>query len=170
LNNYHKISVEIPGVGSLSLLADALDAALCFVKFGNCAGGKIKSTPLLQDAEEQLLQYFAGRLTRFQLPVKYNGTPFQETIWHILTKIPCGKLVSYKQLAAAAGHSNAFRAAGMANNKNPLPIVIPCHRVVNHNGKPGGYASGTELKQKLLSIEGIEMVNGKFPASDFYGL
>ena len=101
----------------------------------------------------QLNEYFAGTRKSFDLPLKFDGTEFQNRVWRELQNIPYGKTISYKELAEKTGNIKACRAVGMANNKNPLPIIIPCHRVVGSNGKLTGYAGGLEVKKFLLELE-----------------
>lgn len=111
-------------------------------------------TPLLQEASRQLDAYFSGKLKTFALPLAPTGTIFQRRIWQLLCHIPYGTTASYKDLAIAAGNPKAVRAVGQANNKNPIPIFIPCHRVIGTNGKLVGYAGGLAMKERLLSLEG----------------
>ena len=103
----------------------------------------------------QLEEYFAGRRREFDLPLSPTGTRFQLDVWQALREIPYGQTRSYKQIAAAVGRPLAARAVGMANNRNPLPIVVPCHRVIGASGALVGYASGLDIKRLLLDIEGI---------------
>lgn len=114
---------------------------------------EIKETPLLKQAKDQLDAYFAGKLKEFSLPLAPNGTPFQQKIWQLLQQIPYGETRTYGQLACQAGNPKASRAVGMANNRNPLPVFIPCHRVIGANGTLTGYAGGMDMKQTLLDIE-----------------
>jgi len=118
-------------------------------------GARLFETPLLKSAAHQLHAYLDGSLKEFSLPLAPEGTDFMQRIWKALGKIPYGETVSYKDLAIAAGSPKAARAAGMANNRNPLPIFIPCHRVIGANGKLVGYRGGLAVKQKLLEIEGL---------------
>ena len=113
------------------------------------------STPLLEDGRRQLLEYLSGRRQRFELPLAPQGTPFQQKVWAALCEIPCGQTRSYAHIARAVDCPRGFRAVGMANHRNPLPILIPCHRVVGSGGALTGYAGGLELKRALLAIEGI---------------
>ena len=113
----------------------------------------ISETALLKEAHHQLLDYLAGRRHSFTLPLRPGGTPFQQSVWQCLTQIPYGKTVSYSEIAASAGSSKACRAVGLANNRNPIPILIPCHRVIGKNGKLTGYRGGLELKEELLKLE-----------------
>lgn len=114
-------------------------------------------TPLLKEGERQLLEYFQGELQQFDLPLNPQGTPFQQRVWAALREIPCGQTRSYKELAGAAGCPQGFQAVGQANGENPIPILIPCHRVIAADGSLGGYRGGPELKRSLLSIEGIHI-------------
>lgn len=110
-------------------------------------------TPLLTEGRHQLLEYFAGRRTQFDLPVCPAGTPFQEKIWALLRAIPYGETRSYGNIAAAAGAPGAARAVGGACHRNPIPILIPCHRVIGTGGSLTGFAGGLVLKQQLLAME-----------------
>ncbi len=97
--------------------------------------------------------YFAGELETFDLPLAPGGTPFQQRVWNELCKIPYGETISYGQLAQRIGNPNASRAVGLANGSNPIPIIIPCHRVIGSNGKLTGYGGGLPIKEKLLALE-----------------
>lgn len=110
-------------------------------------------TPLLHSAYIQLCEYFNGKRRRFDLPLVPQGTDFQCRVWAELQKIPYGRTCSYRDLATALGNKNACRAVGGANGANPLPIVIPCHRVIAADGKIGGYSGGLDIKNKLLAVE-----------------
>lgn len=112
-----------------------------------------KPTALLEEAHRQLQEYFSGQRKIFDLPLAPCGTPFQQKIWAALQTIPYGQTASYKDIATKIGNPQACRAVGMANNKNPIAIVIPCHRVIGTNGKLVGYAGGLNVKEHLLSIE-----------------
>jgi methylated-DNA-[protein]-cysteine S-methyltransferase len=101
----------------------------------------------------QLRAYFAGELETFDLPLAPEGTPFQKKVWDELCKIPYGETISYGSLAKRIGNPNASRAVGLANGSNPIPIVIPCHRVIGSNGKLTGYGGGLPIKEKLLALE-----------------
>ena len=113
-------------------------------------------TPLLSRAREQLLGYLAGERKEFDLPLAPQGTPFQQKVWKTLREIPWGETRSYKDIALAEDCPKGFRAVGMANHRNPIPIFIPCHRVIAADGSLGGYAGGLELKKALLTIEGMQ--------------
>lgn len=113
----------------------------------------IRETPLLKEAKAQLDAYFAGRLKAFELPLAPAGTEFQMKVWNALCTIPYGETITYGQLAGRLGNANASRAVGMANSRNPLPVFIPCHRVVGTGGKLTGYTGGLDIKVKLLQLE-----------------
>ena len=110
-------------------------------------------TPTLRKAAQELSEYFAGNRKEFDIPLNPKGTDFQKSVWNALCTIPYGKTMSYGQVAAQIGNPKASRAVGMANNKNPIPILIPCHRVIGANGKLVGYGGGIWMKQKLLELE-----------------
>jgi methylated-DNA-[protein]-cysteine S-methyltransferase len=107
----------------------------------------------LRSAIDQLHAYFAGNLETFDLALAPEGTPFQRTVWRELCEIPFGKTISYGELAQRIGNPKASRAVGLANGSNPLPIVIPCHRVIGSNGKLTGYGGGLPIKEKLIALE-----------------
>lgn len=142
-------------VSPIGILAIAADGEyLTNLVFGNCVPDAQKgSSSVLDNAVSQLNEYFAGTRKRFDLPLKFSGTEFQNRVWCELQNIPYGKTISYKELAEKTGNIKACRAVGMANNKNPIPIIIPCHRVVGSNGKLTGYAGGLEVKKFLLELE-----------------
>lgn len=110
--------------------------------------------PLLQRAEQQLREYFAGTRRSFDLPLAPQGTPFQRRVWQALETISYGQTLSYGQLAASLGSPTASRAVGAANGRNPLPIVVPCHRVIGASGALTGFGGGLPTKQFLLELEG----------------
>jgi methylated-DNA-[protein]-cysteine S-methyltransferase len=105
------------------------------------------------DTINQLAQYFAGKLTTFDLPMAFAGTEFQRRVWTALCEIPYGETVSYGELAAHLGNPAASRAVGLANGKNPISIIVPCHRVVGSTGSLTGYGGGIERKRFLLDFE-----------------
>jgi AraC family transcriptional regulator of adaptative response/methylated-DNA-[protein]-cysteine methyltransferase len=109
--------------------------------------------PLLRRLEDQLVEYFAGARRKFDLPLEYRGSAFQERVWSALRDIPYGETCSYGFIARKLGDPKAMRAVGLANGQNPLAIVIPCHRVVNSSGDLGGYGGGRWRKQVLLDLE-----------------
>ena len=112
-----------------------------------------EETPLLRAAREELLAYFAGERRDFDLPLAPAGTDFQRAVWEALRAIPYGQTRTYGEIAAAVGRPKAVRAVGQANHVNPLPIFIPCHRVVGKGGALTGYAGGLDLKRALLALE-----------------
>jgi len=112
-----------------------------------------ESFALLQIAKKQLEEYFAKKRTMFNFPMELKGTPFQKKVWKELCEIPYGETRSYKEIAIKIGNPLAARAVGMANNKNPIAIVVPCHRVIGMNGKLVGYAGGLAMKEYLLHLE-----------------
>ncbi|NIY75088.1 methylated-DNA--[protein]-cysteine S-methyltransferase [Thalassospira sp. HF15] len=120
---------------------------------------EIESTAVLEEAKKQLAAYFAGTLDRFDLPLAPDGTDFQKTVWQAMCDIPMGKTATYKELAESAGSPKAFQSVGTACGLNPIPIIIPCHRVLASNNKPGGYSGqgGLETKRTLLKIEGVDL-------------
>ena len=111
-------------------------------------------TPLLLEGKRQLLEYLSGQRKVFDLPLNPYGTPFQKLVWQALKAIPWGETRTYRDIAQAVDSPRGFRAVGMANHHNPIPIFIPCHRVVGSDGSLTGYAGGLELKKALLSLEG----------------
>ena len=113
----------------------------------------MNETVLIKKANKQLQEYFSGKRKIFDLPLAPTGTEFQQKVWSSLRKIPYGTTNSYKEIAESIGNIKASRAVGMANNKNPILILIPCHRVIGTNGKLVGYAGGIDVKEKLLKIE-----------------
>ena len=117
----------------------------------------IVETQLIKKAYGQLQEYFNGSRKMFNLPLAAQGTDFQRKVWNYLQYIPYGKTCSYKNVADGIGNKKAARAVGMANNKNPILIVIPCHRVIGVNGSLVGYAGGLDVKKKLLNMEKINV-------------
>jgi methylated-DNA-[protein]-cysteine S-methyltransferase len=113
---------------------------------------------ILLQAKKQLEQYFAGKRTSFDVALDLVGTEFQVQAWRALCRIPFGKTISYGQQAANIKKPKAFRAVGSANGKNPIPIIVPCHRVVASDGSLGGYSLGLKMKKQLLALEGVSEV------------
>jgi methylated-DNA-[protein]-cysteine S-methyltransferase len=111
--------------------------------------------PVLVQAVNELNAYFAGQRLEFDVAVNLTGTPFQQQVWQALQQIPYGDIASYGDIARLVGNPKAARAVGMANNRNPVPIIVPCHRVIGKNGDLTGYAGGVEIKQQLLHLEKI---------------
>jgi methylated-DNA-[protein]-cysteine S-methyltransferase len=117
-------------------------------------GQRNDGNPLLLEAASQLRAYFAGALREFLLPLDIEGTEFQKRVWGQVAAIPYGETRSYLQIAVAIGSPRAVRAVGAANGANPVPIVVPCHRVLGANGKLVGYGGGLAMKKRLLELEG----------------
>ena len=126
---------------------------ITWIGFSPLTGGASFETPLLTYAKEQLSSYFAGTRREFDLPLHLKGTDFQRRVWAGLQEIPYGETWSYKDLAIAVGSPKGYRAVGLANNRNPVSIVIPCHRVIGANGKLVGYGGGLNKKEILLDLE-----------------
>ncbi len=112
-----------------------------------------RETPLITAVYQQMMEYFTGQRTNFQLPLASKGTAFQQKVWRALQMIPYGETRSYLQLAEVIGNPKACRAVGMANRYNPIAIIIPCHRMIGVNGALVGYAGGLNLKKQLLDLE-----------------
>ena len=148
------IYVESP-VGRLALEADG--DTLTGVSWTSATGHAKdeKATPVLREARRQLDQYFKGKLRRFDLPLAARGTPFQHSVWKMMSAIPFGETATYGGMARALG--SGPRAVGMACGRNPLPIIVPCHRVLASGGKEGGFSGGQGLptKRELLALEGV---------------
>lgn len=139
-------------VGPLTLTQE--DQALTGLHFGeHPQQGAEGPTPLLEEAARQLEEYFAGQRKEFSLPLAPKGTEFQLRVWQALLQIPYGETRSYGELAAMVGNPKACRAVGGANHRNPLSILIPCHRVVGTGGSLTGYAGGLNVKEFLLKLE-----------------
>jgi len=109
--------------------------------------------PLLRQARRELQEYFAGRRRRFDVPLDPPGTPFQRSVWKSIAKVGFGKTMTYGELARRAGHPGSARAAGAATGRNPLGIIVPCHRILGSNGSLTGYAGGLRRKRALLALE-----------------
>lgn len=118
-----------------------------------------RPSALTNTAATQLQEYFAGKRRVFTVDLDPQGSEFQLRVWRELSKIPYGQTRTYADIAEAIGNPKAYRAVGMANNKNPLPIVLPCHRVIGTNGKLVGYAGGIKIKRYLLELEGADSVS-----------
>ena len=145
-----RLSVSSP-IGSLTLVAS--DRGLCAVNWGSVRAGRPSDNPVLRATATQLDEYFAGTRRVFDLPLDLRGTPFQNRTWRALAEIPYGATVSYGEQAGRLGIPRAARAVGAANGSNPLPIVLPCHRVIGANGALTGYGGGLDVKRWLLAHE-----------------
>jgi methylated-DNA-[protein]-cysteine S-methyltransferase len=137
-------------IGMLTIAADEKNIKAVF--FGEY-DGESTLTPLISNAVTQLNEYFNGERKVFSLPLCPDGTDFQKSVWNALTDIPYGKTASYKEIAERINVPKGARAVGNANNKNPIVIIIPCHRVIGADGKLSGYGGGTDIKKKLLNLE-----------------
>lgn len=148
-----KICMETK-IGLLTITEE--EGAITEVLFGKVGEDQTflaEATPILQETEKQLAEYFAGIRKAFDLPLAPEGTDFQKSVWQALQQIPYGETRSYKEIATAVGNPKASRAVGLANNRNPISIVIPCHRVIGANGKLVGYGGGLGIKEALLQLE-----------------
>ncbi len=140
-------------IGSLNITADDFYVRHVSIgKYGN-SNHIFKETEIINNAFNQIEEYLCGSRKEFNINIKYEGTNFQQKVWHSLLNIPYGNTISYKQLADIIFSPKAYRAAGSACSKNPLPIIIPCHRVIHSNGSISGYALGSEVKAYLLNLE-----------------
>lgn len=152
------LTVETP-IGALQLVSNG--HALTAIHFPGQHQVDTHSTApdpgdaVLTRAAKQLEQYFAGQRRDFDLPLAASGTAFQQSVWQALRDIPHGELRSYADIARSIGRDKAVRAVGAANGRNPLPIVVPCHRVIGSNKTLTGYAGGLTIKRQLLQLEGI---------------
>jgi methylated-DNA-[protein]-cysteine S-methyltransferase len=115
--------------------------------------GWVENKEFFREAERQLEAYFSGELESFDLKLAPDGTDFQKSVWKALSEIPYGHTRTYKDIAVSIGKQKAYRAVGLANNRNPIAIIVPCHRVIGSNGKLTGYASGLDVKEYLLKLE-----------------
>lgn len=147
------LHMENTPIGTITIAAD--DESLKAVSFGKIAieGAVQTETPLIKRTITELNEYFAGQRKEFDLPLAPIGTAFQQKVWQALQTIPYGETKSYKDIAEAVESPKGFRAVGMANNKNHIAIIIPCHRVIGTNNKLVGYAGGLDVKEKLLALE-----------------
>ena len=143
-------------LGDVTLVEE--DGALLAISLKSIQEGTEQETPIIQEAHRQITEYLKGERTVFDLPIRLRGTDFQQQVWTALLDIPYGETRSYKQIAEAIGNPKGMRAVGMANNRNPLLIVVPCHRVIGANGSMVGYGEGVEMKEFLLRLEGSIML------------
>ncbi|NOU93519.1 methylated-DNA--[protein]-cysteine S-methyltransferase [Paenibacillus sp. LMG 31456] len=170
----HMSYIEIESlIGPLVL--GATEKGLCQIEFGRFADVAPKlqkwserwfqtrewrvDMPMLKETSDQLKQYFAGDRTQFELQLDLRGTSFQLKVWQALSRIPYGIVCSYKDIGKAVDSVKAVRAVGGANNRNPIPIIVPCHRVIGANGTLVGYGGGLDVKTCLLQHEGYKIEN-----------
>jgi methylated-DNA-[protein]-cysteine S-methyltransferase len=125
-----------------------------FEPWSPVTGSENPRNPLLAEAGRQLREYFTGARRAFEIPLEMAGTAFQKCVWQELLTIPYGQTRSYSQVAASLGATNAVRAVGTANGANPIPVIVPCHRVIGAGGNLVGYGGGLPLKKRLLELEG----------------
>lgn len=141
-------------IGRLTLISNGVAlSAILFAEQSPPQQARRGSDAVLQKCCQQLEQYFAGQRQEFDLPLAPAGTDFQQQAWRALCGIPYGETRSYRQQAEAIGKPTAVRAIGAANGRNPIPVVIPCHRVIGSDGSLTGYAGGVKIKQQLLALE-----------------
>jgi methylated-DNA-[protein]-cysteine S-methyltransferase len=149
-------------IGSLVLAGEAEGPRLGGLRLVWLPGGSgtfrpgpdwVRDAKPFEEAIRQLREYLAGRLTAFDLPLAPEGTPFQREVWRAVAAIPYGETRSYGEIARRMGRAEAVRAVGAANGQNPLPLVIPCHRVIGSDGRLTGYGGGLPLKKRLLALE-----------------
>ena len=153
----HQLARSSTPIGRLLLVARA--DALAGIYMEDHTGAPLRDAAWVQDesrfrdARRQLGEYFAGRRTSFDLPLSFEGTPFQRRVWSALVEIPFGRTITYAELARRIGAPTGSRAVGGANAKNPISIIVPCHRVVGSDGALTGYAGGEERKRWLIDFE-----------------
>ena len=150
------VAIHDSPVGPLTLTSDG--AALTGIYFaqskhGEPPAGPIGTDRIIEATKKQLDSYFAGKRKTFAVPLMLRGTAFQTRVWSALTKIPYGETKSYSAIAAVIGSPKAVRAVGAANGRNPIPIIIPCHRVIGANGSLTGFGGGMDRKELLLDLE-----------------
>jgi methylated-DNA-[protein]-cysteine S-methyltransferase len=157
------MACELEGFGRLYLAA--AEDCLTAIRFDTPPPGEpeLPGHPVLTQAARELVEYWAGERRVFTIPYEAEGTKFQCQVWEELTRIPYGETRSYAWIARALGNPQSVRAVGAANGANPLPIVIPCHRVLNSNGQLGGYGGGLSRKRALLEREGVASARPEAP-------
>ena len=154
------------GLACLSFPSDGLEGCRAWI------GRRMRGAEIIQHHASlgalgaQLTAYFEGSLHRFTVPLDLRGTPFHRDVWHALLEIPYGEVRSYKEIARAIGRPHAVRAVGRANHHNPVPIIVPCHRVIGSDQTLTGYGGGLDLKERLLRLEGV-LLAGKSAKSSF---
>jgi len=141
-------------IGAITIGANV--HSITYLKTHDACVGEFSETNLIRKAYLQLEEYLSGQRRDFDLPLEPQGTDFQKQVWKVLCEIPYGKTITYKQLAEIIENPKAIRAVGAANGKNPIYIIIPCHRVIGSSGNLTGYAGGLDMKEKLLKLEGAD--------------
>ena len=154
------IYIDSP-IGPLTL--GEVDGALSYLLFGHARikGYEERKSHLLERVCTELFEYFGKKRREFSIPLNPMGTEFQLRVWGMLKEIPYGEIITYRTLAQRSGCPKGYRAVGMANHRNPISIIIPCHRVVGADGSLTGYGGGLEAKRWLLNLEGIHYQHGK---------
>ena len=145
-------------IGEVGIVEE--DGKITNIFFGGAVKPKqfeLSSTPLLEQAAEQIKEYFSGKRKAFDFPINLKGTPFQIKVWEALRTIPFGQTATYKDIAKLIGNEKGFRAVGLACGKNPILLVVPCHRIISQDGKIGGFTGGINAKIKLLNLENINV-------------
>ena len=145
-------------IGAVRLVEEG--GSIIRIEFTDAAAPSSAPTPRLREAEHQITAFLRGDRRQLDLPIRMVGTPFQQRVWRALQQIPYGATSTYGAIATAIGNPRASRAVGMACNKNPLLLIVPCHRVVGSNGKLVGFAYGTEAKRWLLELESLSYYKG----------
>lgn len=140
-------------IGKIGIADDGNFITNIFFEKEEAVNCEVLETPLIKEAYKQIQEYLRGKRKTFDLPMCPSGTEFQQKVWNALRDIPYGETKSYKDIAIAVGNEKACRAVGMANNRNPISIIIPCHRVIGKNGKLIGYGGGLHIKEYLLKLE-----------------
>ena len=142
-------------IGCLNLIEE--NEKLVGLEFVDGESSYCDDSTLLKHAEKQVQEYLQGKRKKFEIPIFFKGSSFQEQVWNALLRIPYGEVRSYQEVAQMIGNPKSCRAVGNACNKNPIAIVVPCHRVVAAHRKIGGFGGGLDCKQRLLEIENIEL-------------
>lgn len=138
-------------IGLLEIIAD--EKNLLIIRKIDLLDSNINKNAITNEVKKQLESYFNKRLKKFDLPLNPGGSDFNKKVWNELINIPFGEVRNYKQIAKNIGNPNAYRAVGNANNKNPILIIIPCHRIIKSDGSIGGYRLGEDIKKQLLDLE-----------------
>jgi methylated-DNA-[protein]-cysteine S-methyltransferase len=147
----HWLVVESP-IDELGVAVD--DVGVCGVRFGGVDAPATTDEPMLKTAVEELAAYFAGELTEFSVPLSVRrGSEFERAVWREMTRIPYGEMRTYGEIATAVGDPGGARAVGVACNRNPIPVIVPCHRIVGAGGKLVGFGGGLHRKRYLLELE-----------------
>ena len=141
------------------MLLSEENGALTGVSLGKSVAEESQTTPVLDAAQRQIEAYFAGVRRQFDLPIKLRGTDFQRAVWQALRQIPYGETRTYGEIAAQLGCPRASRAVGMACHKNPILLLVPCHRVIGAGGKLTGFGAGLPVKEQLLMLEGVKLTS-----------